>query len=232
MAEPDMGTDLLDLDAIEARAKAATPGPLFNSRYHSDMQGQHLEDMDERLVAVLALRDDEEANAAFFGQAREDVLALVKALRAERVVHTKTKAERDRYFRDIEEALAVRMQANRELEFLKGQCVLKELHDHALHDLDGARAGAAAEHTARVAAEADRDALRRVVLHSHRHALLQFARERRGPLEPNETISEVWLETLDPVMWEHAALRKDEAAALRAAGLGVRTRTTEGKEQS
>lgn len=74
--------DPLDLDAIEARANSATPGPWATSSEWSVRTGAR----DDELVACVQYKDHGR-DAAFIAAARTDVPALVaelRALRAER----------------------------------------------------------------------------------------------------------------------------------------------------
>lgn len=77
-----MPADPLDLDAIEARAAAATPGPWATSSEWSVRTGAR----DDELVACVQYKDHGR-DAEFIAAARSDVPALVaelRALRAER----------------------------------------------------------------------------------------------------------------------------------------------------
>src|SRR5689334_23740522 len=83
----------LDLDAIEARTNAATPGPWFNDS-HEIYAGENTDipAMSEWIGETCDPRrpDHGAANAAFIAAARTDVPALVAEIR-------RLTAERDRY---------------------------------------------------------------------------------------------------------------------------------------
>jgi len=79
----------VDLDLIEARAAAATPGPWFPKNdseysygvtYREDPTKQVLES-GERLIADCAFSDEEHNNYIFIAHARTDVSALINRVR-------------------------------------------------------------------------------------------------------------------------------------------------------
>ncbi len=70
------------LQEVEARADKATPGPWFDSRYHDDQLGPHIEGLDERPVAFCSLGAKEHSeNGAFIANARADIPRLVAIVR-------------------------------------------------------------------------------------------------------------------------------------------------------
>lgn len=70
------------LQEVEARANKATPGPWFDSRYHDDQLGPHIEGLDERPVAFCSLGAKEHSeNGAFIANARADIPRLVAIVR-------------------------------------------------------------------------------------------------------------------------------------------------------
>jgi hypothetical protein len=75
----------LDLDAIEARAKAATPGPWEGSTQTGVAGGGFLAQVFEGYGMTLAIatmeRPNGTANAAFIAAARTDVPALIAEVR-------------------------------------------------------------------------------------------------------------------------------------------------------
>jgi hypothetical protein len=83
--------DPLDLDAIEARAAAATPGPWTTSSEWSVRTGAR----DDELVACVQYKDHGR-DAAFIAAARTDVPALVAECRALRAVADAARTLRER----------------------------------------------------------------------------------------------------------------------------------------
>lgn len=75
----------LDLDAITARATAATPGPWEITDRNGDHVRRKIRGADDRMVlGMSALLWPDPADEAFLTHAREDVPALLAALAAER----------------------------------------------------------------------------------------------------------------------------------------------------
>jgi len=87
----------LDLDAIEARAKAATPGP-WNYEHDTELEkgcrcGSCLEPIDGRMIVESRKHDMVAvADARFIAHAREDVPALIAELRRLREENARLKA--------------------------------------------------------------------------------------------------------------------------------------------
>lgn len=78
----------LDLDAIEARANAATPGPWMlkpdhEERDHDHVMGPDDPDGEEVEIARIEIREDDagERDGAFIAAARADVPALIARVR-------------------------------------------------------------------------------------------------------------------------------------------------------
>lgn len=79
----------LDLDAITARANAATPGPWQITDRNGDHVRRKLRGADDRMVlGMSALLWPDPADEAFLTHAREDVPALVSAVTEAREVAT------------------------------------------------------------------------------------------------------------------------------------------------
>ncbi len=87
----------LDLDAIEARANAATPGPweveeyvgVLESTSVLDRVSEPTHDWERRIIA--SSLPDEPADAAFIAHARTDVPALIAEVRRLRVMEARLK---------------------------------------------------------------------------------------------------------------------------------------------
>src|SRR5262245_7196191 len=93
-------TTQLDLDAVLARAEAATPGEWTTRVERRATRGNAFRvDSPNGIVVGLVVgggtNDDGAANAAFIASARQDIPALVAELRTERARAEKAEAERD-----------------------------------------------------------------------------------------------------------------------------------------
>ncbi|QLJ01493.1 hypothetical protein HZZ00_10975 [Streptomyces sp. NEAU-sy36] len=93
-------TDQLDLDAIQARANAATPGPWFP---HEDWPGRVFAESEFNAHVARVTGSNPEANEQFIAHAREDVPALVAEVRRLRA-RTLTESEHNRAWHAIEGA--------------------------------------------------------------------------------------------------------------------------------
>lgn len=89
---------MLDIDLIEARANAATPGP-WSEAWDGEI---HAANEDWELVMLVPEGDDRPADCAFVANAREDVPALIAEVRQLRTV---AEASVKRY--DAEERVGV-----------------------------------------------------------------------------------------------------------------------------
>ena len=116
---------MIDLDAIEARANEATPGPWVVDRYDTHRVFRRTE-CGPVAVADAGLHEDSTGNAAFIASARTDVPALIA-----RVRELEAERERMKTFAAQNFSAMLRQEAEQMREYgLSYEGVRKVLREH------------------------------------------------------------------------------------------------------